>query len=370
MGIIEKYLPSLEDVSKIREKLKECKSEWLQKKEASGGKPATEYMGVNTVRQIIDNAVQGITYWDHGIKHQWREEVHKYDKSQRVWNFDGYVYHVLAYIMIPGLGRREQFGAKVAVGGKDNQDSAYKAAASNALVKAAALFGVGEAIYSKIKIEDEEQQMYEQIQQNPQYQIGQQPAQPQPYYDPNAWNQGAQQSYYGGQQGYYPQQGGYHEQPNYGQQNGYPQQGQPDYFIQGGQQAYPQQGQPLTHTDSALNAQPTFPQYQQEQQPAQTGFDPNNADNFPFNPHPEGSQQATAWDKQHLPPAQPQSVEQPAAISYGAPVGGEQPSALPPEWDPQEIAKMHQHRARLNITGEKGIEKYDAKFLRDEQATQ
>jgi hypothetical protein len=67
------------------------------------------------------------------------------------------VYHVRGALIIDGIGRRTQYGSKVAVGGKDNQNSSYKSAASDCLKKCASLFGVGSSIYSKIKIETEEQ---------------------------------------------------------------------------------------------------------------------------------------------------------------------------------------------------------------------
>lgn len=160
----------VEEAKKIRETLKECKDEWLESKPNGHGK----YLGVNTIRQILDSAAG---YWDFTILEQWREEVYKFDKSSRTYNFDGYVYHVKGELYIPLLGRRSQFGSKPAVGGKDNQDSAYKAAASNCLNKCASLFGVGESVYSKIKVDIEEEQQYQQMQQDPNYYM--QPAQQQ-----------------------------------------------------------------------------------------------------------------------------------------------------------------------------------------------
>ncbi len=141
-----------EQLKSIREKLKECKPEWLEKNAKN-----QDSLGVWTVQQILDNAVDGITTWDFVIEEQWREEINKYNKHQGSWTFDGYVYHVRGSLVIEGLGRRAQFGSKVAVGGKDNQNSSYKSAASDCLKKCASLFGVGSSIYSKIIIDTDDQ---------------------------------------------------------------------------------------------------------------------------------------------------------------------------------------------------------------------
>lgn len=158
----------------MQAKLKDCKDEWLETKPGRGG---GKYLGVNTIRQILDAAAG---YWDFKIEEQWKEEVHRFDKNSNAWVFDGYVFHIKGSIHIPLLGTRSQFGSKVAVGGKDNQDSAYKAAASNCLNKCASLFGVGESVYSKVQVNMEDQNQYNQMQQNPNYAFGQQPQQP-PY---------------------------------------------------------------------------------------------------------------------------------------------------------------------------------------------
>ncbi len=141
-----------EQLKLVRDKLKECKPEWLEKNAKN-----QDSLGVWTVQQILDNAVDGITTWDFIIEEQWREEINKFNKHQGSWMFDGYVYHVRGSLVIEGLGRRAQFGNKVAVGGKDNQNSSYKAAASDCLKKCASLFGVGSSIYSKIIIDTDEQ---------------------------------------------------------------------------------------------------------------------------------------------------------------------------------------------------------------------
>jgi hypothetical protein len=171
----------------VQEKLKECKDEWLEKN--AKGQPA---LGVLTVQQILDNAVQGVTTWDFRIEEQWREEVNKFNKQSGQWIFDGYVYHVRGHLSIEGIGTRTQYGSKVAIGGKDNQNSSYKSAASDCLKKCASLFGVGSSIYSKIKIETEEEQWAQQNQQNASYDYNQQQLQNQQQYNQQQQQQAQQ----------------------------------------------------------------------------------------------------------------------------------------------------------------------------------
>jgi hypothetical protein len=365
--VIEKYLPEIEQLEKIKKTLKQVKEEWLETKPGKGN---NKYIGVNTVRQILDHAVAGITYWDFGTTEQWREEVYKLDKQTNQWVFDGYVYHVKGYLFIPGLGHREQYGCKVAIGGKDNQDSAYKSAASNCLVKCASLFGVGEDVYSKIKIDLDDDDQYQQLQQDPNYMMQQQQ---------QNWNQ---------QQGYSYQQGwgqpspqGFDQQP----MNPMPQQWQQNWNQQ--QQGWNQQQQP----------------WGGQQQPANfnqaPGFDPNG-DDLPFNPFEPGTPEAHAWDQRNLTQKQqaPQAQEQPFTaqpqgqaqpqgyqasaqpVQYGAPVNAtqpqqttqqeaQQPSAVPAQWDLKEMQRTHMHKARLGLQTDEQLNQYIRDFLKKDTAT-
>lgn len=151
----------IKSLKSVKEKLKECKNEWLEKNPK--GQPA---LGVSTVQQILDYATDCVTTWNFSVEEQWREEVMKLPKGASQWVFDGYVYHVRGTLHIEGLGSRTQYGSKIAIGGKDNQNSSYKSAASDCLKKCASLFGVGSSIYSKIKVETEEDQWQQQNQQN------------------------------------------------------------------------------------------------------------------------------------------------------------------------------------------------------------
>jgi hypothetical protein len=368
---IEKYLPDLKDIPSIKAKLKTCKDEWLETKPGRGNSGNNKYLGVNTVRQILDHAVEGVTYWDFGVTHQWREEVYKFEKNQNAWVFDGYVYHVRGYLFIPGLGHREQYGCKVAVGGKDNQDSAYKAATANCLVKCSSLFGVGEEIYSKIKIEMDDDQQYQQMQNDPNYYVGNQP--------PQNWNQ----------------QGGY-------QQNWNQQQPQQTWGQHGNQM--PQQWQQNWNQQQNLTPEQQWYQ-QQEQQISINNYNwtpgaPNSnntqlhEDQYPFNPHEPGTPEAAAWDARNMANQQPQAQEQQftaqpqgqaqpqgyqaQGVQYGAPVQQpkqaeqpqvQQPSAIPAQWDPNEMQRIHAHRARLKLDKEEMLAPYIRDYLKNEQAT-
>ncbi|SFJ65632.1 hypothetical protein SAMN02799624_05408 [Paenibacillus sp. UNC496MF] len=396
MQVIEKYLPSLEQISSMRKSLKACKDEWLETKPGGRNKPDSKYMGVNTVRQILDHTVDGVTYWDSGLLHQWREEVYRNEKNTTNWTFDGYVYHVKGYLFIPGLGYREQYGCKIAIGGKDNQDSAYKAAASNCLVKCASMFGVGEEIYSKIKVDMEDDQQYSQMQQDPNYQFGQpQGGYQQQQQGQQQWgNQQQQQGYGGQQQQGWGQQGGYQQQQGGWDQSGY-----------GGQNS----GNVVPFPNQQQNG---WGGQQQQQswavdvnQQANGNFEMNPND-FPFNPHNEGTPEAAQWDKQNMPQqpntaqeqgyqAQPQASAQPQgdvqpqgnvqpqgyqaqpqATQYGPPAQAEQaapadqgPSAIPTEWNQAEIMRTHTHRQRLKLATDDQLNPYIRDFLKSETAT-
>lgn len=366
---IEQFLPSLEQVKKIRSTLKTVKDEWLETKPGKGN---NKYIGVNTVRQILEHATDGVTYWDFGTTKEWREEVYKYNKDNNSWQFDGYVYHVKGYLFIPGLGQREQYGCKVAIGGKDNQDSAYKSATSNALVKCASLFGVGEDLYSKIKIDTGDDDQYYGMQQDPGYALnnnqGNYPHQNPPQFYPDQQQQ--QQHVWGNNQSsqtyFNPQQ--------WVQTDNQPQQQQQQYVPE--QQWHQQQQQ------QNFNQQPADPF--QHVQPLNL---PDNV--YPFNPHEPGTPQAQQWDQQNMPQAQEQSFSaQPSGQaqpnnfqpqeqkpqSVGAPVGAPQPpephvSAIPHTWDPNEMQRIHMHKARLNIKTDDQFVPYLRDYFKKEQAS-
>lgn len=289
----DQYLPSFEQIKKIKENLKIVKDEWLEVKPKMNQK----YIGISTVRQILDYAVEGITYWDFDITDQWRDEVYKFNKQSNQYYFDGYVYHVRGSLFIPGLGRKTQFGCKVAVGGKDNQDSAYKAAASNCLAKCASLFGVGHDVYSKFTIDfSDDDKQYQQMVESPNYYVQNSNQQAQSV---NSWGQ---------------------------------QWGNPNQPPNGFQQADENIDYPFENVPE---------QNKYEAQPQQVNIQENQA------AQPNSYQ---AQPQQFGPPQDQNAQDKP-----------EKKSAIPAQWDPNEIQRIHAHKARLNIQSDEEL----IPFLRD-----
>jgi hypothetical protein len=330
--VIEQFFPkNFEDIKKVKKALRQCKDEWLEKKKGKNGQ-LVPYMGHNTMRQILDHAVDGITYWDFGIIEQWREEVYAFNKQTNQWYFDGYVYHVKGYMFIPGIGYREQFGCKIAIGGVNNQDSAYKAAASNCFTKCASMFGVGEEIYAKIKVElesDDDDQQYQQLQDNPNYMVN----------NGQGWNQ----------------------QQNYSQMNPWEGIPQSPYTMQ--QQETLNLQQAIYETDLAI-----------QQGVVQTPFD-NNTNHYQatsnqFTANPQGN--AT------------QNQFQAETKQYGAPVNAQPTNNNPSTeaqtnqqtqtnpWQDQgviaELQRYQQHKARLDITDDNQMIGYLRDYFKDENA--
>jgi hypothetical protein len=354
----------MDQVKVIKSKLRQCKDEWLEEKPGKKGSK-TKYIGWDTCRQIIEVATDGITTWDYGIVERFREEVYKLSKDSGQWNFDGYVYHVAAWLYIPGCGYREQFGKKVAVGGVDVQDSGYQAAASSAFAKCAMMFSVGEELYSKkdVVMEDDTHQ-YQQMQQDPNYYM--QPNQP---YQQQAFQPYAQQQV----------AAGWETQPNYQQQypQAYPQnvENQPNQYQQ--MQSFPQGA----GANTAGTGQITQPQPQEVQPtlaPPPVGWE------LPFDPthgpavQPQPTAQPNAFEAQSQMSAQPQMNAQPQNFQaqpqqFGAPVQGEPPASVQPqEWQQnqvqQEMQRYFGERQRLGIVDDNMLIPFLREFFQNEQA--
>jgi hypothetical protein len=343
---------SMDEVKDIRDKLKECKPEWLEKNQKG-----QDSLGVLTVQQILDYATGGL--WDFVIEEQWREDVQKYNKGNGQYVFDGYVYHVRGYLYIQGLGRRSQYGSKVAIGGKDNQNSSYKSAASDCLKKCASLFGVGSSIYSKIKIETEDEQ-YNQMSNDPNYMVGQQQQQPQGYTNQYGDHQQGEYVWYNN--------AWVHQNEYYAMK-----QQQASQSGNGGQ--YPSPGsleQTMQEVDRAMA---------------------NGEIQFPFNQAPAQQQQVVQQEFQ----AQPQSEAVPQAeaqaqnfqaVEYGAPVETP-PAPVTPEvkkeadplahiqaenpWHtPENITHLEtfrQHKERLAIQKDADLIPYIREFFKSEDVS-
>lgn len=325
----------------LQQQLKEAVSkEYAKKKKGLGGRQV-EYLGSDTVRQVLNEIVPGA--WSFEVVERFREEMYvKPDKNVNAYEFSGYCFHVHARLTIDGLGTRDQFGAKVGVGNRDVDANAYKAASSSALVKCAALFDIGLDIYTP------ENEQYKGKQQEQQW-----PQQPQEgQWDQQQMNNNVVQM---------PQQG-FAQQP---MQDPFQQQQQ---YVQNGQGQAPFFPEPQQLTQQQFVA----PEQQWPQQDMQYFVDPNQGQQpqqMHYNqqvPFPE--QMAT----QGFP--QPQGFPEPQQGVVAPPATQEQRDALPEAfWNPAENLMQTQTSAHVELPFEnvppkeeekKGV--FDEKYMSKE----
>ncbi len=137
-------------------------------KERSNGKDTLSYISGSTVIDILNRAFD--YNWDFEVLQAWKEEscpkFNPYSKlpdSQKVdyngkrgaWEPQSPVVHAkvlltVRYINDAGIEKsikKTGFGSKVLVGGASEQESAFKAAGTDALKKAASLLGIGAQLY-------------------------------------------------------------------------------------------------------------------------------------------------------------------------------------------------------------------------------
>lgn len=180
---------SLEDALKVIErKLDEKAIKDHPAKKDSKGVPL-KYISQSTVVRLLNEA----------FKYQWSFEIVAEEIVQSLPKYDKYskkeipqppYVKVLGRLTVPGLGVREQYGSKILIGGASEQESAYKAACSDALKKCATLFGIGLELYEKdeeVAEHQEEVQTYKPYNQQAYYQVNQQNAysQPKPQVQPS-----------------------------------------------------------------------------------------------------------------------------------------------------------------------------------------
>jgi len=133
---------------------------WI--KERQQGNTTLSYIGGHTVIRLLNKAFN--YQWSFEIVSeeivqsipkqvtQWNPQTRK---KEPAFNPDGTpklepqppVAKVLGRLTVPGLGVREQYGSKILVGGATEQESAFKAAATDALKKCASMFGIGLELY-------------------------------------------------------------------------------------------------------------------------------------------------------------------------------------------------------------------------------
>ena len=140
----------------------------IQKKPMGGNKPALSYISGATVTDILNSAF-GIYGWSTDILEQWMEPgvpfVNKYNNNAaEPQNPVAFVKIRLTVKLQDENGNiiechKEAFGSKSVVGKQSEQESTYKAAQTDALKKAASLFGIGLQLYRK----EEEAQYFQEL---------------------------------------------------------------------------------------------------------------------------------------------------------------------------------------------------------------
>ena len=130
----------------------------------AGNGPALKYISGSTVTEMLNEAF-GYDGWSWTIEHSWVEKSQdKPIKDRNTYKVTGHepqppVCHVrgilTAYIDMDDRShrviRKEGFGSKILLGGASEQESSFKAASTDALKKAASLFGIGLELYRKDK---------------------------------------------------------------------------------------------------------------------------------------------------------------------------------------------------------------------------
>ena len=139
---------------KIRAVIEETIPGQLIQQRKQGG-TMLSYISGSTVIDYLNRAFGYV--WDWKIDKYWIQESQpkfnpKYDKEPQK---QAPIAHVLGTLSIPLTSEngecivveKQGFGSKVIVGGANEQDSIFKAAATDALKKAASLFGIGAQLY-------------------------------------------------------------------------------------------------------------------------------------------------------------------------------------------------------------------------------
>lgn len=150
----------------FREKAKrvlnrETPKQYIKQREGGGG-VTLDYVEGSYVIRALNEAFNNMWDWeiiDFKIIESVPKKITKeYDKKLRKWvELDEPRYeeqppvaHVVGKLTAPGFGSRVGFGSKTIIGGASEQESCFKAAATDALKKAATLFGIALDLYEDI----------------------------------------------------------------------------------------------------------------------------------------------------------------------------------------------------------------------------
>lgn len=135
----------------------------LIKQREGGGKKILSYISGSTVIDLLNEAFGYMWSWQ--VDEQWIQQSQpkfnpKYDKEPVPQSPVAHVRGTLTVLMVQEDGSRVElkkvgFGSKAVLGGQSDQESVFKAAATDALKKAASLFALGAQLYR-----DEDEQAF------------------------------------------------------------------------------------------------------------------------------------------------------------------------------------------------------------------
>lgn len=174
-------LNSINISSEIKKEIIKPIPDYLIQQREGGGKKMLSYLSGNT---IIDMLNKSFGYaWSWRVKREWVQEsipaINKYVggsfcKDPKQWTLDpqGPVAHVICELTVYLTQEdgtmlsivKEGYGSKSILGKQNDQESIFKAAGTDALKKAASLFGIGLDLYRN---EDERYYFNEQNYEDP-----------------------------------------------------------------------------------------------------------------------------------------------------------------------------------------------------------
>lgn len=157
-------MKSIKIDNKITEKITRPVPAYLiQERDAGRGKKLS-YLSGSTIIDMLNDAFGYAWSWE--VKREWKEEsipffntyaankTETYNGKQGAWDAQAPVAHVLGTLTVyleteKGIVevKKDGFGSKAVIGKQNEQDSIFKAAGTDALKKAASLFGVGLELY-------------------------------------------------------------------------------------------------------------------------------------------------------------------------------------------------------------------------------
>lgn len=153
--------------TKAKEVITRSLPDQLIKQREGGGKKILSYVSGSTVIDLLNEAFGYLWSWD--VVEQFVQESQpkfnpRYDKEPQP---QGPVAHVRGNLTVPIVQAdgtvvmitKSGFGSKTVLGGQADQEHIFKAAATDALKKAASLFGIGAQLYR----DEDEQAFFEAI---------------------------------------------------------------------------------------------------------------------------------------------------------------------------------------------------------------